>query len=82
MANNKKIMLVKSLEDLNYLLNHNCGALERQIKKVGKNCRSAKVLCMVAIGYAFYAAVKSRKLDEQIYQLSIKVKKLECNEGE
>ena len=44
--------------------------------------RNVKILCFIAVGYAIYTAIECRKQEEQLYQLSIKVKKLEHNEGE
>ena len=36
----------------------------------------------MAIGYAIYTGIQCRKQEEQIYQLSVKMNKLEQSEGE
>ncbi len=73
---------IRSMGDLVDLVNHNCEVFDRRTKKLAKSTRNLKVLCVVTIGYAVYTAVKSRNQEEQIYQLSVKVKKLERGEGE
>lgn len=73
---------VNTMSDLIDLVNHNSEVFDRRIKKLIKSSRKLKVLCVIAVGYAIYVAVESRKQEESIYQLSVKVKKLECGEGE
>lgn len=82
MAKKKKPVPIKTMGDL--LVNHNveCDFFDRSIKKLTKKNRSLKVLCVVAIGCAVYTAIENRKQEETIYQLSIRVKKLENSKGE
>jgi len=73
---------IGSLADLVDLVNHNFSSFDRQIKKLMKSNQSLKILSVVAIGCAIYAAAESGKREEQVYQLSIRVQKLEHGEGE
>lgn len=82
MAKKKNFMNVSSLGELTYIVNHNFDVLERRFKKLAKSNRNVKALCVVAIGYSVYTAIRSRKHEEQIYQLSVRIKKLERNEEE
>lgn len=82
MAIKKNTVPISSMEDLVNLINHNVEVLDRRTRKLAKSSRSLRVLCMFAIGYAIYAAVENRKQEEKIYQLSVRVKKLERDEGE
>ena len=68
--------------DLVDLINHNSNVLDRRTKKLAKGNRNLKVLCIMAIGYAIYTGIQCRKQEEQIYQLSVKMNKLEQSEGE
>ena len=78
MVKKKKPVPIKTMGDLVELVNHNCDFFDRSIKKLTKKNRSLKVLCVVAIG----CAIENRKQEETIYQLSIRVKKLENSKGE
>ena len=82
MAKKKNIVPINSMRDLVDLVNHNSQVLDRRTKKLTKSTRNLKVLCFVTVGYAIYTAIECRKQEEQLYQLSLKVKKLERNEGE
>lgn len=82
MVKAKKPVPITSMGDLVDLVNHNCDIFERRIKKLAKSTRSLKVLCVAAIGYAVYSAIEYKKQEEQVYQLSVRVKKLENSEGE
>ena len=73
---------VSTLEDLTNLLNHNCGVLEKRLAKLARKNRSLTILAVTAIGYAIWSEVERRKQEEQVYQLSVRVKKLEYGEGE
>ena len=79
MAKKKNIVPINSMQDQ---VNHNSQVLDRRTKKLVRSARNVKILCFVAVGYAIYTAIECRKQEEQLYQLSIKVKKLEYNEGE
>lgn len=76
------IMVVKTLEDVVSLVNHNTEVLDRSIRKVARSSRKWKALgVLVAIG-AIYTAVECRKQNEELYRLSLKIEKLENKEGE
>lgn len=55
---------------------------QNQLKRQARSTRTFKALAIVAIVCAITSEVERRKLDEQVYQLNIHVKKLERNEGE
>ena len=82
MAKKKNIVPINSMGDLVDLINHNSNVLDRRTKKLAKGNRNLKVLCLMAIGYAIYTGIQCRKQEEQIYQLSVKMNKLEQSEGE
>lgn len=64
------------------IVNHNTSVFDWRTKKLAKGNRNLKVLCLMAIGYAIYTGIQCRKQEEQIYQLSVKMNKLEQSEGE
>lgn len=82
MAKKKNIVPINSMGDLVDLINHNSNVLDRRTRKLAKGNRNLKVLCLMAIGYAIYTGIQCRKQEEQIYQLSVKMNKLEQSEGE
>ena len=82
MAKKKNIVPINSMGDLVDLINHNSNVLDRRTKKLAKGNRNLEVLCIMAIGYAIYTGIQCRKQEEQIYQLSVKMNKLEQSEGE
>lgn len=82
MAKKRKSVPIASMGDLIDLINHNCELFDRRTKKLAKGNRNLKVLCLMAVGYAIYTGIQCRKQEEQIYQLSVRVKKLEQSEGE
>lgn len=82
MAKKRKSVPIASIGDLIDLVNHNCELFDRRTRKLAKGNRNLKVLCLMAIGYAIYTGVQCRKQEEQIYQLSVKMNKLEQSEGE
>ncbi len=82
MAKKKNIVPINSMGDLVDLVNHNSTVLDRRTKKLAKSTRNVNVLCFIAVGYAIYTTIQCRKQEEQLYQISLKVKKLERDEGE
>ncbi len=83
MAKKKKsVALIRSMGDMVALVNHNCDLFDRQIKKLAKSNHNLRLLSVVAVGFALYTAVECRKQEEKVYQLSQRVQKLECGEGE
>lgn len=73
---------VNSLEDMVELVNDNVDVFDRKIAKLTKRNRSLMALSVVAVSYAIYAIMQTRKQDEELYRLSIRVNKLENKEGE
>lgn len=55
---------------------------QNQLKKQVSSARGFKALAIAAIVCAVASEVERRKLDEQVYQLTVRVKKLEHSEGE
>ena len=82
MVKKGKLVAVSSLGDLTVLVNHNCRVLEIRLVKLTRRNRSATMLALAAFGYAVWAEMERRKQEEQVYQLSVRVKKLEYGEGE
>lgn len=82
MGKKGKFVPVSTLGDLTDLLNHNCQALEKRLTKLARRNRSVSVLAIAAFGYAVWSEMERRKQEEQVYQLSVRVKKLEYGEGE
>lgn len=82
MAKKKNIVPINSMRDLVDLVNHNSQVLDRRTKKLVKSARNMKILCFIAVGYAIYTVIEYRKQEEQVYQLSVRVNKLEQSEGE
>ena len=82
MTKKKNIVTVTSVKDVVDIVNHNTSVFDRRTKKLAKGNRNLKVLCLMAIGYTIYTDIQCRKQEEQIYQLSVKMNKLEQSEGE
>lgn len=82
MGKKGKFVPVSTLGDLTELLNHNCRVLEKRLVKLTRRNRSATMLALAAFGYAVWAEMERRKQEEEVYQLSVRVKKLEYGEGE
>lgn len=55
---------------------------QNQLRKQTRNARGFKVLAVAAIICAVASEVERRKLEEQVYKLTVRVKKLEHSEGE
>jgi len=53
-----------------------------QLKKQTRSNTAFKALAIVSIGCAIWSEIERRKQEEEIYQLTIRVKKLERNEEE
>lgn len=82
MSKKGQFVPVSTLGDLTELMNHNCRVLERRLSKLSRRSRSITILAVAAFGYAVWSEAQRRKQEEQVYQLSLKVKKLEYSEGE
>jgi hypothetical protein len=81
MGKKKQSVPIRTMGDMVELVNHNCDIFDSSIKKLTRKNRNLKFLCLVAIGCAVHAAIKNQKQEEQIYQLSVRVDKLEHGEG-
>lgn len=82
MSKREMTMPIRTLDDLTDLVNHNFQTFEKFCNKLAGKNRRLTVLTMAAIGCAVWSEVERRKQEEQIYQLSVRVKKLERSEGE
>lgn len=75
-------MSISDLKDLLNLVNHNAEVSDRVFRKFMRKNRTAKMLGATAIVCAVYTAVKFYKQEEELYKLSVRVKKLENKEEE
>ena len=53
-----------------------------KLNKQGRSNNVFKAIAVIAAGCAILSEIERRKLEEQVYQLSIRVKKLERSEEE
>lgn len=53
-----------------------------QFKKQARRNKGVNALAVIAACCAIFSEIERRKLEEQVYQLTIRVKKLENGEGE
>lgn len=79
MSKKGKFVDICTLEDLTALVNHNFQAFE---KRVAKLSRKSSMLTVPAVVGVYALAAENRKREEQVYQLSVRVKKLEYDKGE
>ena len=82
MSKKGKFVDICTLEDLTALVNHNFQAFEKRVAKLSRKSSMLTVLAIAAFGYAVWSEMERRKQEEQVYQLSVRVKKLEYSEGE
>ena len=82
MSKKGKFVDICTLEDLTALVNHNFQAFEKRVAKLSRKSSMLTVLAIAAFGYAVWAEMERRKQEEEVYQLSVRVKKLEYGEGE
>lgn len=54
----------------------------KQMQRQARSTKIFKVLTVGAMAIAAATEIKRRKLEEQVYQLSVRVNKLERSEGE
>lgn len=78
----RKTMAISSLSDLVYLVNNNTGSFDSAIRKLTRKNRSAKIIGFMALCVGVYTAIEYQKQEEELYKLSIRLKKLENKEGE
>ena len=72
----------RQLEDLTALVNHNFQAFEKRVAKLSRKSSMLTVLAVAAVVGVYALAAENRKREEQVYQLSVRVKKLEYDKGE
>lgn len=77
-----KFISIETLGDLTYLVNHNCRVMDKRINKLCRWNRKLTVLAVAAIWLAVWSELERRKQEEKLYQLSIRVEKLESCKGE
>ena len=70
---------IRNLADLVNVVNYNAESLGRQIRKIAKNRRHLTILSGVVTGLAIVAAYQRQKMEDQVYNLSVRVKKLESS---
>lgn len=75
-------MTVATLKDMVELVNNNTEAFDTAIRKLVRKNRTTKLFGVAALVFACYTAYECRKQEEELYKLSIRVKKLENKEGE
>ena len=81
-TNSNRTMVIHNIGDMVALENHNTQALGHRLKKLAKRNRSMTLIGLLTVGGLIYLADKSRKQEEELYKLSIRVEKLENKEGE
>ncbi len=79
---NKKVMLVRNLRDLTTLMNHNMDVFAKGFDKLQKGTRKFKVLAGLAIVCAVVSEYKRGQMEEDLYRLNVRLKKLERREEE
>lgn len=87
MSKQERFVDIYTLDDLTALVNHNFQAFDKRVGKLARRSRTATVFAVAvfavaAIGCAVLSEMERRKQEEQIYQLTVRVKKLERSEGE
>lgn len=82
MSKQGRLVDIHTLDDLTTLVNHNFRAFDKRVGKLARRNRTATVFAVAAIGCAVLSEMERRKQEEQIYQLTVRVKKLERSEGE
>jgi len=78
----KKVMLVKNLRDVTALVNCNTETLAKELIKLQKSSRKFKVLAGLAIVCAVVSECKRSRMEEELYRLNVRLKKLERREEE
>ena len=80
MSKKGKFVDICTLEDLTALVNHNFQAFEKRVAKLSRKSSMLTVLAVAAVVGVY--ALAAEKREEQVYQLSVRVKKLEYDKGE
>lgn len=82
MAKEMQSVLIDTLEDAVDLINNNTEVIMSNITKLSKQNRRLKLLNVFAVGCGIYLIKKLSDRDEELYKLSVRIKKLENKEGE
>lgn len=77
-----KYVPIENLDELVGVFNNNCRFIHKHLSKLYHRNRKLTILSMAALGLAVWSEVERRKQEEQVYQLSVRVKKLEQSEEE
>lgn len=77
-----KEMVIRNLADVVELVNYNADLLDRQIRRISKNSRRVTVLSGIVAALVIISSCQRQKFDEELYNLRVRVKKLENSEGE
>ncbi len=73
----EKTLIVRTMGDVVELVNRNVDCFNRQLRKLSKKNRRLTILAVAAIGCAIWSESERRKQEEEVYRLSVRVKKLE-----
>lgn len=73
---------VHNLTDLVEIVTDHADMLVKQTKFISRNSGRITILSWAMIGFVIFSAYQHQKLEEQVYNLSVRVKKLEYSEGE
>lgn len=82
MSKKGKFVDICTLENLTALVSHNFQAFEKRVAKLSRKSSMLTVLAVAAVMGVYALAAENRKREEQVYQLSVRVKKLEYDKGE
>ena len=84
MAKNKSsnTMVIHNLGDMVALENHNTQVLKKTMKKLTKRANNSVTVGLITACAVICLMDKIKKQEEEIYKLSIRIKKLENKEGE
>lgn len=75
-------MVIRNLADVVELVNYNADLLDRQIRCISRNSRRVTVLSGIVAALVIISSYQRQKFDEELYNLRVRVKKLENSEGE
>ena len=82
MSKKGKFVDICTLEDLTALVNRKFQAFEKRVAKLSRKSSMLTVLAVAAVVGVYALAAENREREEQVYQLSVRVKKLEYDKGE
>jgi len=77
-----KEMPVRNLRDVVSLVNQNVDIFAKKLCKLQKTNRQLKILAGIALVCAVASELKRSQLEEELYRLNVRLKKLERREEE